>query len=60
MKTTKMLYGVSVPKQAYADLKLVADVLAKQTTTNKGIREARKQGVQVALAAFNLMGKKFQ
>lgn len=59
MKATKMLYGVSVPRSIYADVKTVADVLAKHTTTRVKLAEARKAAAQVALAAFDLFAATF-
>lgn len=59
MKTTKKLYGVDIPRHIYKDVKLVADVLARQTTTRVKLTEARKTAAQVALAAFDLFRSTF-
>lgn len=59
MKTTKKLYGVDVPRLIYKDVKLVADVLARQTTTRVKLAEARKAAAEVALAVFDLFRSTF-
>ena len=57
MKQFKSLYGVRVPSSKWEELKVVADVLARQTFTNIGIGEARRRAVGVALEAFVKMTK---
>ena len=53
----KKLYGVTVPSDRYLELRAVANVLVKQTTTRVKLKDARKFAVIVALEAFLKMGK---